>query len=193
MNIPFVVKRSKGGERSYDIYSKLLDDRIVFLNEEVTRASASCIIAQMLFLESEKSNEDILFYINSPGGEVTAGYSIMDTMNYIKCDVSTICIGEAASMAAILLACGTKGKRISLPTSRIMIHQPLGGTDGQATDMEIRTKEILRLKKMSEEILAKATGKTVQKIHKDTERDFFMTAQEALEYGLIDEIITNKA
>ncbi|WP_457596861.1 ATP-dependent Clp endopeptidase proteolytic subunit ClpP [Hydrogenimonas sp.] len=187
--IPFVIEKSGRGERSYDIYSRLLKDRIIMLSGPIDDAVASSIVAQMLFLEAEDPDKDIFFYINSPGGVITSGFSIYDTMNYIKPDIVTICIGQAASMGAFLLACGTEGKRYALPSSRIMIHQPLGGAQGQATDIEIQAKEILRLKKYLNKILAERTGKTVRTIEKDTERDFFMGAEEAKEYGLIDEVL----
>ncbi len=187
--IPYVIERTGRGERSYDIYSRLLKDRIVMLSGEINDAVASSIVAQLLFLEAEDPDKDIYLYINSPGGVITSGMSIYDTMNYIKPDVSTICIGQAASMGAFLLSSGAKGKRYALPHARIMIHQPLGGAQGQATDIEIQAKEILRLKKILNEILAQNTGQSVKKIAKDTERDFFMSAQEAVEYGLIDQVL----
>ncbi len=189
---PYVVEQTSRGERSYDIYSRLLVDRIVFLNGEVNDESAAAIVAQLLFLESQDPDKDISFYINSPGGSVTAGLAIYDTMNYIKCDVSTICIGLAASMGAFLLSSGTKGKRISLPHSEIMIHQPLGGTKGQATDIKIYTENILKMKKMLNTVLAENTGKPLEIIEQDTERDNYMTADEALEYGLIDKVIEKR-
>ena len=188
--IPFVIEKTGRGERSYDIYSRLLKDRIVMLSGEINDMVASSIVAQMLFLEAEDPDKDIYLYINSPGGVVTSGFSIFDTMNFIKCDVSTICVGQAASMGAFLLSAGTKGKRFSLPNSRIMIHQPLGGAQGQATDIAIQAKEILRLKKKLNELLANHTGQTIKKIERDTERDNFMSADEALEYGLIDKVIS---
>ena len=187
-----VVEQTSRGERSYDIFSRLLNDRIIFLSDEVNDATASLIVAQLLFLESEDPDKDIYFYINSPGGSVTAGMAIYDTMNYIKCDVSTICIGLAASMGAFLLSSGAKGKRLSLPNSEIMIHQPLGGAKGQATDVEIHAKWLLKTKEKLNAILAKNTGKNVETVAADTERDNFMSAEEALEYGLIDKIITNR-
>ncbi len=190
--VPYVIEQTGNGERSYDIYSRLLKDRIIVLSDEVNDATASVIVAQLLFLESEDPDKDIYFYINSPGGSVTAGMAIYDTMNYIKCDVSTICIGLAASMGAFLLSSGTKGKRLSLPNSEIMIHQPLGGAKGQATDVEIHAKWLLKTKEKLNAILAKNTGKTVEQVAVDTERDNFMSAQEALEYGLIDKIITER-
>ena len=187
--IPVVVEQTGRGERSYDIYSRLLKDRIVMLSGEVNDAVASTIVAQLLFLEAEDPEKDIYLYINSPGGVVTSGMSIFDTMNYIKPDVSTICIGQAASMGAFLLSSGAKGKRYSLPNSRIMIHQPLGGAQGQATDIAIQAEEILRLKKSLNEMLAKHTGQDVKTIESDTERDNFMSAAEACEYGLVDKVI----
>ena len=190
--VPYVVEQTGQGERSYDIYSRLLKDRIIFLGEEVNDATASLVVAQLLFLESEDPTKDIYLYINSPGGSVTAGFAIYDTMNYIKCDVSTICMGMAASMGAFLLSAGAKGKRYALPNSDIMIHQPSGGAQGQATDMLIHTQHIIDTKKKLNEILAANTGQPYDVIAKDTERDNFMTAQEALEYGLIDKVITNR-
>ncbi|ASM36233.1 MAG: ATP-dependent Clp endopeptidase proteolytic subunit ClpP [Campylobacter sputorum] len=187
--VPYVVEKTSRGERSYDIYSRLLKDRIVMLSGEINDEVSSSIVAQLLFLEAEDPDKDIYLYINSPGGVVTSGFSIYDTMNYIKSPVSTICIGQAASMGAFLLSCGEKGKRYALPNSRIMIHQPLGGARGQATDIEIQAKEILRLKETINEILAKNTGQKVAKIAKDTDRDFFMSAKEACEYGLIDKVL----
>ncbi len=188
--IPFVIEKSGRGERSYDIYSRLLKDRIIMLSGPIDDAVASSVVAQLLFLEAEDPDKDIYLYINSPGGVITSGFSIYDTMNYIKPDIVTICIGQAASMGAFLLACGAEGKRYALPSSRIMIHQPLGGAQGQATDIEIQAKEILRLKKYLNKILAQRTGKTERAIEKDTERDFFMSAEEAKKYGLIDEVLT---
>lgn len=190
--IPYVVEQTNRGERSYDIFSRLLNDRIIILNEEVNSASAGVIVAQLLYLESQDSTKDISLYINSPGGSVTDGFAIYDTMNYIKCDVSTICVGMAASMGAFLLAAGAKGKRYALPNADIMIHQPSGGARGQATDMEIHTQHILDIKKRLNEILAKNTGQPVDVIAKDTNRDNFMTAQQALEYGLIDQVFENR-
>ena len=187
--IPYVVERSGNGERSYDIFSRLLKDRIIFLSEEVNDVTASLVVAQLLFLESQDPDKDIQFYINSPGGSITSGMAIYDTMQYIKCDVSTICVGMCASMAAFLLSSGTKGKRIALPHSEIMIHQPSGGTQGQATDIQIQAQRILRMKKNLNEILAANTGKSVEEIERDCERDYFMSAQEALEYGLIDKVL----
>ena len=188
--VPMVVEQTGRGERSYDIFSRLLNDRIIFLSDEVNDATASLVVAQMLFLEAQDPDKDICFYINSPGGSVTAGMAIYDTMQYIKCDVSTICIGLAASMGAFLLAAGTKGKRIALPHSEIMIHQPLGGAQGQASDIKIRAELILRTRDMLNKILSEKTGKPIEQIEKDTDRDNFMTAEQALEYGIIDRIIT---
>lgn len=190
--VPYVIEQTSRGERSYDIYSRLLKDRIIFLNEEVTDTSASVIVAQLLFLESEDPGKDISLYINSPGGSVTAGMAIYDTMNYIKCDVSTICLGMAASMGAFLLAGGAKGKRYALPNAEVMIHQPSGGAKGQATDIKIVAENILKTKKKLNEILAQNTGKPLEVIEVDTERDYYMTAEEAKAYGLIDNIITSK-
>ncbi|MFK0434826.1 ATP-dependent Clp endopeptidase proteolytic subunit ClpP [Campylobacter jejuni] len=189
MFIPYVIEKSSRVERSYDIYSRLLKDRIIMLSGEIHDELAASIVAQLLFLEAEDPTKDIYLYINSPGGVITSGFSIYDTMNYIKPDVCTICIGQAASMGAFLLSCGAEGKRFALPNSRIMIHQPLGGARGQATDIEIQAKEILRLKTILNDILAKNTKQKVAKIAKDTERDFFMSAQEAKEYGLIDKVL----
>lgn len=188
--IPYVVEKTGRGERSYDIYSRLLKDRIVMLSGEVNDQVASTIVAQFLFLEAEDPEKDIYFYINSPGGVVTAGMAIFDTMNYIRPDVSTICIGQAASMGAFLLSSGEKGKRYALPHARIMIHQPLGGAKGQATDIAIQAEEILRMKKELNSILAENTGQTTKTIEKDTDRDNFMSAKEACEYGMIDEVLT---
>lgn len=188
--IPYVIENTGRGERSYDIYSRLLNQRIIFLGEEVTDVSANVIVAQMLHLEAEDPNKDIYFYINSPGGSVTAGMAIYDTMNYIKCDVSTVCMGLAASMGAFLLSGGTKGKRIALPNAEIMIHQPSGGAQGQATEIRIVAEHILRTKKKLNEILAANTGKPIEIIEQDTERDNYMSAEEAVEYGLIDRVIT---
>ena len=190
--VPYVVEQTSRGERSYDIFSRLLNDRIIMLNEEVNSTSASLIVAQLLYLEGQDPSKDISFYINSPGGSVTDGLAIYDTMQYIKCDVSTICMGMAASMGAFLLAAGTKGKRMALPNSDIMIQQPSGGAQGQATDIEIHTKHILHTKKRLNEILAKNTGQPFDVIARDTERDNFMTAQQALEYGLIDKVIEKR-
>ena len=190
--VPYVIEQTSRGERSYDIYSRLLKDRIIFLGEEVNDTSASIVIAQLLFLESEDPSKDISLYINSPGGSVTAGLGIYDTMQYIKCDVSTICCGMAASMGAFLLAAGAKGKRLALPNSDIMIHQPSGGAQGQATDMEIHTRHILDMKQRLNQILADNTGQPIDVIARDTNRDNFMTAQQALEYGLIDKVIEKR-
>lgn len=190
--IPYVIEKTSRGERSYDIYSRLLKDRIVMLSGEINDDLASSIVAQLLFLEAEDPQKDIYLYINSPGGVITSGFSIYDTMNYIKPDICTICIGQAASMGAFLLSCGAEGKRFALPNSRIMIHQPLGGARGQASDIEIQAKEILRLKSILNEILAKNTKQKLAKIAKDTERDFFMSSNEAKEYGLIDKVLEKK-
>ncbi len=190
--VPYVLEQTSRGERSYDIFSRLLNDRIVMLNEEVNSASASVVIAQLLYLEGQDPSKDISLYINSPGGSVTDGLAIYDTMQYIKCDVSTICMGMAASMGAFLLAAGAKGKRYSLPNSDIMIHQPSGGAQGQATDIEIHTKHILHTKQKLNEILAMNTGQPLEVIARDTERDNFMTAQQALEYGIIDKVIDKR-
>ncbi|MBE5966741.1 MAG: ATP-dependent Clp endopeptidase proteolytic subunit ClpP [Lachnospiraceae bacterium] len=190
--VPYVIEQTSRGERSYDIYSRLLKERIIFLGEDVNDTTASLIVAQLLFLESEDPAKDINFYINSPGGSVTAGMAIYDTMNYIKCDVSTICIGMAASMGAFLLSGGTKGKRFALPNSEIMIHQPSGGAKGQATDIKIVADNIIRTRRKLNEILAQNTGKPLEVIEVDTERDNYMTAQEAQEYGLIDGILARR-
>ena len=190
--VPYVIEQTSRGERSYDIYSRLLKDRIIFLGEEVTDASASVVMAQLLFLEAEDPGKDINLYINSPGGSVTAGMAIYDTMNFIKCDVSTICIGMAASMGAILLACGKKGKRMALPNAEIMIHQPSGGARGQATEIKIVAENILKTKKKLNQMLAENTGKPYEVIEADTERDYYMSAQEALDYGIIDTIVTKR-
>ncbi len=190
--IPYVVEKTGRGERSYDIYSRLLKDRIIMLSGEVNDAVASSIVAQMLFLEAEDPEKDIYFYINSPGGVVTAGMAMYDTMNYIRPDIVTICIGQAASMGAFLLCSGAKGKRYALPHARIMIHQPLGGAQGQATDIEIQAKEILRMKAELNSIIANNTGQSIKKIEKDTDRDNYMSAAEAVEYGMIDEVLTKK-
>ena len=190
--VPSVIEFTSRGERSYDIFSRLLQERIVFLGEEVTDVSASLIVAQLLFLESEDPNKDIHLYINSPGGSVTAGMAIYDTMNYIKCDVSTICVGMAASMGAFLLAGGAKGKRLALPNAEVMIHQPSGGARGQATEIQIVAENILRTKKKLNEILAANTGQPYEVIERDTDRDNYMTAEEALKYGLIDRVITGR-
>ena len=190
--VPYVIEQTSRGERSYDIYSRLLKERIIFLGEEVTDASASVIVAQLLFLESEDPNKDISLYINSPGGSVTAGMAIYDTMKYIKCDVSTICIGMAASMGAFLLAGGTKGKRFALPNAEIVIHQPSGGSKGQASDMKIVADHILKTKDKLNRILAENTGKSLDVIERDTDRDNYMSAAEAVEYGLIDSVVSNR-
>lgn len=187
--VPTVVEQSSKGERAFDIYSRLLKERIIFLTDEIDEVTASLVVSQLIFLEAEDKGKDISLYINSPGGVVTAGMAIYDTMQYISSPVSTICIGQAASMGAFLLAGGAKGKRYALPNSRIMIHQPLGGAQGQATDVEIQAKEIIRMKKSLNDLLVVHTGQTLKQIEKDTDRDFFMTAQEAKEYGIIDEVI----
>lgn len=190
--VPYVIEQTSRGERSYDIFSRLLKERIIFLGEEVNDTTASLIVAQMLFLESEDPGKDINFYINSPGGSVTAGFAIYDTMKYIKCDISTICIGMAASMGAFLLAGGTKGKRFALPNAEVMIHQPSGGARGQATDIKIVADNIIRTRKKLNEILAENTGKALEIIEVDTERDNYMSAKEAVEYGLIDGILSSR-
>lgn len=190
--VPMVVEQTGKGERSYDIFSRLLNDRIIFLSDEVNDTTASLVVAQLLFLEAQDPDKDISFYINSPGGSVTAGMAIYDTMNYVKCDVSTICIGMAASMGAFLLSAGAKGKRIALPNSEIMIHQPLGGAKGQATDIKIQADLILRTRDNLNRILAENTGRSIEEIARDTERDNFMTAEQALEYGLIDKIFAKR-
>ncbi|MGD8764847.1 MAG: ATP-dependent Clp endopeptidase proteolytic subunit ClpP [Desulfobacteraceae bacterium] len=190
--IPMVIEQSSRGERAYDIYSRLLKDRIIFLGTAMNDEIANLIIAQLLFLESEDPDKDINFYINSPGGLVTAGLAVYDTMQYIKPDITTVCIGQAASMGALLLTAGTKGKRYSLPNARILIHQPMGGFQGQASDIEIQAKEILRMKDTLNQILVGHTGKALEQIQKDTDRDFFMSGEEAREYGIIDHVITNR-
>ena len=190
--IPMVVEQTNRGERSYDIYSRLLNDRIVFLSDEVNDQTASLVVAQLLYLEAQDPDKDISFYINSPGGSITAGMAIYDTMQYIKCDVSTICIGMAASMGAFLLAAGAKGKRYALPNSEIMIHQPLGGAKGQATDIQIAAERIVKMRKTINEILSERTGQPIDKINADTERDNFMSAYEAKEYGLVDEVMVKR-
>ena len=190
--VPTVIEQTGRGERAYDIFSRLLNDRIIFLSDEVNDATASLVVAQLLFLEAQDPEKDISFYINSPGGSVTAGMAIYDTMNFIKCDVSTICIGMAASMGAFLLSAGARGKRIALPHSEIMIHQPLGGAQGQASDIKIRADLILRTRDMLNKILAENTGKSIEEIERDTDRDHFMTAEQALEYGIIDKIYTHR-
>ncbi|BAT72031.1 ATP-dependent Clp protease, proteolytic subunit [Thermosulfidibacter takaii ABI70S6] len=191
--IPIVVEQSERGERAYDIYSRLLKDRIIFIGTPIDDHVANLVVAQLLFLEAEDPEKDIYLYINSPGGSVTAGLAIYDTMQYVKPDVSTICIGQAASMAAVLLAAGAKGKRYALPHSRIMIHQPMGGFQGQAKEIEIHAKEILKLKETLENILAKHTGQPIDKIRQDTDRDYFMSAEEAKEYGIVDQVIVSRA
>ena len=192
MLIPMVIEQTGRGERSYDIYSRLLKERIIFLGTEINDDVSNLIIAQLLFLQSEDAEKDISIYINSPGGVVTAGLAIYDTMQFLKCPITTYCVGQAASMGAVLLAAGTKGKRFALPNARIMIHQPLGGSQGQATDIEIQTKEILRMKKRLNEILAFHTGQPLKTIEKDTDRDFFMSAAEGVKYGLVDEVVAKK-
>ena len=190
--VPVVVEQTSRGERSYDIFSRLLNDRIVFLSDEVNDTTASLVVAQMLFLEAQDPNKDINFYINSPGGSLTAGMAIYDTMNFVKCDIATICVGMAASMGSFLLAAGTKGKRAALPNSLIMIHQPIGGAKGQASDIKIQAELILRMRDNINTILAERTGKSVEQIARDTDRDFYMTATEAKEYGLIDTVMTKR-
>ncbi len=190
--IPMVIEQSGRGERAYDIYSRLLKERVVFLVGPVTEVTANLIVAQLLFLESENPDKDIFFYINSPGGSVSAGLAIYDTMQFIKPDVSTLCVGQAASMGSLLLAAGDAGKRYALPNSRVMIHQPMGGFQGQATDIEIHAKEILYLRQRLNEILAKHSGKTVETIARDTERDFFMSAEDAVKYGIVDKVLTSR-
>lgn len=192
MYIPFVIEQSGRGERSYDIYSRLLKDRIIFLGDEINDEVSNAVVAQLLFLESESPERDISIYINSPGGSVSAGLAIYDTMQFVKCDISTIAVGMAASMAAVLLAAGTPGKRIALPNSKVMIHQPLGGSQGQASDIEIQAREILKTKETLNTILAAHTGQTLRKIKSDTDRDFYMTAPEALKYGIVDKVIENR-
>ena len=191
-NIPNVWERTGNGEKGYDLFSRLLKERIIFIDGEINDASADIIVAEILFLESENPDKDISIYINSPGGSVTAGLAIYDTMKYVKCDIQTICMGQAASMAAILLAGGTKGKRYALPSSRVMIHQPRGGVEGQESDISILAKEIIRLKKLSIEYLASDTDKTTDQVAADIERDFFMTAKDALEYGIVDHVMPSK-
>ena len=190
--VPNVIEQTPGGERAYDIYSRLLSDRIIMLTDEVNDVTASLVVAQMLFLEAQDPDKDIYFYINSPGGSVSAGFAIYDTMNYIKCDVCTICMGMAASMGAFLLSGGTKGKRLALPNAEIMIHQPLGGAQGQASDIKIHADRILRTRDKLNKLLAQHTGKPLSDIERDTERDNFLTAEEACAYGLIDKVITKK-
>ena len=193
MPIPYVIEKDARGERSYDIYSRLLKDRIIFLGEPIDDFVSNVIVAQLLFLQSQKRDADITLYINSPGGSVSAGFAIYDTMQYLTCDVATVCVGQAASMGAFLLAAGTKGKRFALPHSRIMIHQPMGGTQGQASDIEIQAKELLRLKKELNRILSVNTSKPVDLVNKDTERDYYMSADEAAAYGIIDKVVTKPA
>lgn len=190
--IPYVIEQSPRGERSYDIYSRLLNERIIFLGEQIDDAVANTVVAQLLHLESADSDKDISLYINSPGGVITSGLAIYDTMNYIKCDVSTICMGQAASMAAVLLACGAPGKRYALPNSRVMIHQPSGGAQGQQTEIEIAAKEILYCRDRLNQILADHTGQSLETIHKDTERDNFMSAQDACAYGIVDQVVASR-
>lgn len=190
--VPIVVEQTNRGERSYDIYSRLLKDRIILLNEEINDVTAGLVVAQLIFLEADDPDKDIQLYVNSPGGSITAGMAIYDTMNYVKPDVSTICIGMAASMGAFLLGAGTKGKRFALPNAEIMIHQPLGGTRGQAEDIRIHTDRILRMRDVINGILSERTGQSLDRVKKDTDRDFFMTAEEAKSYGLIDEVITSR-
>ena len=190
--VPVVVEQTSRGERSFDIYSRLLNDRIIFLSDEVNDVTASLVVAQMLYLEAQDPDKDIYLYINSPGGSITAGMAIYDTMNYIKCDVSTICIGMAASMGAFLLSSGAKGKRFALPNAEVMIHQPLGGMQGQATDIKIHADRIIKIKAKLNQLLAEQTGKPLETIEHDTERDNFMTADEACAYGLVDKVITKK-
>lgn len=192
MYVPYVIEQTGRGERSYDIYSRLLKDRIVFVGDEISDPLANSVIAQMLFLESDNPEKDIYFYINSPGGSTTSGMAIYDTMQYIKCDISTIVVGIAASMAAVLLAAGTNGKRISLPNSRVMIHQPLGGTRGKASDMEIQMNEILHTKETLNKIIAKHSGKDFKVVEQDTEKDYYMSGEEALAYGLVDKVISKR-
>jgi len=192
MLVPIVIEQTGRGERAYDIYSRLLKDRIIFLGEVIEEHLANLVVAQMLFLESEDPEKDINLYINSPGGSVTAGLGIYDTMQYIKCPVSTICVGQAASMAAVLLAAGTEGKRIALPNSRVMLHQPLGGVQGQATDIEIHAREIKNIRDRLNEIISKHTNQDIEKVARDTDRDFFMSAEEALSYGIVDKVIEKR-
>ncbi len=190
--VPMVVEQTPRGERAFDIYSRLLKERIIFLGSGVNDDVSNVIVAQLLFLEADNPEKDITFYVNSPGGSVTAGMAIYDTMQYVKCDIATLCMGQAASMGAFLLAAGTKGKRYSLPNARIMIHQPMGGFQGQATDIDIQAKEILRMKKDLNQLLAKHTGRSLKKVSADTERDYFMSADEATKYGLIDKVLANR-
>lgn len=190
--VPMVIEQTNRGERSYDIYSRLLEDRIIFINDEINDASANLVIAQLIYLEGKDPDKDIMMYINSPGGSVVSGMAIYDTMNYIKCDVNTICVGMAASMASVLLASGAKGKRFALPNSEIMIHQPLGGVQGQASDIAIHAEHIMKTKKRLNKILSEKTGQPLEKIEKDTDRDNFLLAEEALKYGLIDKIFNKR-
>lgn len=190
--VPYVVEQTGNGERSYDIFSRLLKDRIIFIDGEITDTTADLAVAQILFLESQDPEKDISLYINSPGGSVTAGLAIYDTMQYVRCDIQTICLGQAASMGAVLLAGGTKGKRYALPSSRVMIHQPWGGAQGQATDISIQAKEIIRLKRLTIEYFAEKTGKDIETIAKDMERDFYMSAEESREYGIVDTVMKRK-
>ena len=190
--VPMVVEQTSRGERSYDIYSRLLNDRIIFLSDEVNDVTASLVVAQLLYLEAQDPDKDVYLYINSPGGSITSGMAIYDTMNYIKCDVSTICVGMAASMGAFLLSSGAKGKRFALPNAEVMIHQPLGGMQGQATDIKIHADRIIKIKEKLNKLLSEQTGKPLEVIEKDTERDNFMTAEEAQAYGLVDKVITKK-
>jgi ATP-dependent Clp protease protease subunit len=192
MLVPYVVDQTSSGERSYDIYSRLLEDRIVFISGEIDDATANTVVAELIYLEAKNPDKDICVYINSPGGSVTAGMAIYDTMKYVKCDVSTICIGLAASMGAFLLAAGTKGKRFCLPNSEVMIHQPLGGAQGQASDIEITANHIIKTKKKMIEMLSKNTGQSIEKVSKDVDRDYFMTAEESVKYGLVDKVITRE-
>ena len=192
MLVPYVVDQTSTGERSYDIYSRLLEDRIIFISGEIDDASANTVVAELIYLEAKNPDKDICVYINSPGGSVTAGMAIYDTMRYVKCDVSTICVGLAASMGAFLLAAGTKGKRFCLPNSEVMIHQPLGGAQGQASDIEITAKHIIGTKKKMIKMLSENTGKPIEKVEKDVDRDYFMSADEAVEYGIVDKVITRQ-
>ncbi len=193
MPIPYVIEKDSRGERTYDIYSRLLKDRIIFLGEPIDDFVANVVVAQLLFLQSQKRDADITLYINSPGGVISSGFAIYDTMQYLTCDVATVCIGQAASMGAFLLAAGTKGKRFALPHSRIMIHQPMGGTSGQASDIEIQARELIRLKKELNRILSETTGKPIDRVAKDTERDHYMSADEACAYGIVDKVVTKPA
>jgi ATP-dependent Clp protease protease subunit len=190
--VPMVIEQTNRGERSYDIFSRLLNDRIIFLSEEVNDLTASLVVAQLLFLDAQDSDKDIFFYINSPGGSITAGMAIYDTMQHVRADVSTICVGMAASMGAVLLAAGTKGKRFALPNSEVMIHQPLGGVQGQATDIKIQAERIIKMREKLNQILAEATGQELSVIERDTERDYFMSAEEAVAYGLVDKVMVKR-